>query len=108
MDAQSYSTALADLRTLRDQIKKTRAALAKQEADRDKLIVQLASYAKAKAERIAPAAGLGVADVVALAPALAPDSLTTHDAPQSPAAGHRPPPHAARTGPASPSHPVPR
>ncbi|MEU9381298.1 hypothetical protein AB0D38_09995 [Streptomyces sp. NPDC048279] len=83
MDAQSYSTALADLRTVRDQIKKTRAALAKQEADRDKLIIQMASYTKAKAERIAPAAGLGVADVVALAPALAPESLATHDAPQS-------------------------
>ncbi|MFG3662579.1 hypothetical protein [Streptomyces sp. NPDC047706] len=80
MDAQSYSAALADLRTVRDQIKKIRAALTKQEADRDKLIIQLASYPKAKAERIAPAAGLGVADVVALAPALAPDSLAVNDA----------------------------
>ncbi|MGW4888142.1 hypothetical protein [Streptomyces murinus] len=80
MDAQSYSAALADLRTVRDQIKKIRAALTKQEADRDKLIIQLASYPKAKAERIAPAAGLGVADVVALAPALAPDSLVVNDA----------------------------
>ncbi|GAA3797693.1 Mucin-19 [Streptomyces coacervatus] len=86
MDAQSYSTALADLRTMRDQIKKTRATLAKQEADRDKLIVQLASYPKAKAERVAQAAGLGMADVVALAPALAPDSLAPHDAPQPPTA----------------------
>ncbi|ALV30697.1 hypothetical protein [Streptomyces sp. CdTB01] len=82
MDAQSYSTALADLRTVRDQIKKTRAVLAKQEADRDKLIIRLASYEKAKAERIAPAAGLGVADVVALAPRLAPDSLAANDVPQ--------------------------
>ncbi|MER7568328.1 hypothetical protein ABTZ93_36025 [Streptomyces sp. NPDC097941] len=82
MDAQSYSTALADLRTLRDQIKKTRAALAKQEADRDKLIIQLAAYEKAKAERIAPAAGLGVTDVVTLVPALAPDSLAMDNAPQ--------------------------
>src|SRR5690348_7685365 len=81
MDAQSYSTTLADLRTVRDQIKKTRAVLAKQEADRDKLIIWLASYEKAKAERIAPAAGLGVADVVALAPSLAPDSLAANDAP---------------------------
>ncbi|MEU9925239.1 hypothetical protein AB0H51_28830 [Streptomyces griseoluteus] len=80
MDAQSYSAALADLRTVRDQIKRIRAALMKQEADRDKLIIQLASYPKAKAERIAPAAGLGVADVVALAPALAPDSLAVNDA----------------------------
>ncbi|TGN72312.1 hypothetical protein E5083_29895 [Streptomyces bauhiniae] len=80
MDAPSYSAALADLRTVRDQIKRIRAALTKQEADRDKLIIQLASYPKAKAERIAPAAGLGVADVVALAPALAPDSLAVNDA----------------------------
>ncbi|HEY8986378.1 MAG TPA: hypothetical protein VIU15_43250 [Streptomyces sp.] len=84
MDAQSYSTALADLRTVRDQIKKTRAVLAKLEADRDKRIIQLASYEKAKAERIAPAAGLGVADVVTLVPALAPDSLAANDDPQPP------------------------
>ncbi|WP_435613692.1 hypothetical protein [Streptomyces sp. bgisy159] len=107
MDAQSYSSALADLRTLRDQIKKTRALLARQEADRDKLITQLASYEKAKAERIAPAAGLGVADIVALVPALAPDSLSVNvPQPQSPlppsspaqtvsAAGPQPPQPAA-------------
>ncbi|MGW0817004.1 hypothetical protein ACWD00_27810 [Streptomyces viridiviolaceus] len=82
MDAQSYSTALADLRTLRDQIKKTRAVLAKQETDRDKLITKLASYEKAKAERIASAAGLGLADVVTLVPALAPDSLAVNNTPQ--------------------------
>lgn len=73
MDAQSYTTALADLRTVRDQIKKARMALAKLEADRDKRIVQLASYEKAKAERIAPAAGLSVTDVVTLVPGLAPE-----------------------------------
>jgi hypothetical protein len=110
MDAQSYSTALADLRTLRDQIKKTRAALAKQEADRDKLIIQLASYDKAKAERIAPAAGLGVADVVSLVPALAPESLTVDNAPQpqrlEPSAAQAtaesaPPPPQHATGPAT-------
>ncbi|GAA4561229.1 hypothetical protein [Streptomyces collinus] len=88
MDAQSYSTALADLRTVRDQIKKARAALAKLEADRDKRIIQLASHDKAKAERIAPAAGLGVADVVSLAPALAPDSLAADNDPQPEA--HKP------------------
>ncbi|MEU9523264.1 hypothetical protein [Streptomyces sp. NPDC048224] len=86
MDAQRYTAALAELRTVRDQIKKTRAALAKQEADRDKLIIQLASYPKAKAERVAQAAGLGMVDVVALAPALTPDSLATHDIPQPPTA----------------------
>ncbi|MFC9680456.1 hypothetical protein [Streptomyces sp. NPDC056948] len=88
MDAQSYSTALADLRTVRDQIKKTRAALTKLEADRDKRIAHLASYDKAKAERIAPAAGLGVADIVALVPALAPDSLAADNDPQPQA--HKP------------------
>ncbi|KND31335.1 hypothetical protein IQ64_40640, partial [Streptomyces stelliscabiei] len=58
-------------------MKKTRAALAKLEAERDRQITQLAGYEKAKAERIAPAAGLSLAHVVTLAPALAPDRLTT-------------------------------
>ena len=101
MDAQSYSTALADLRTVRDQIKKTRAVLAKQETDRDKLIIRLASYEKAKAERIAPAAGLGVADVVALVPDLAPDSLAANDDPQPPA----PEPSTVQTAPAAAAPP---
>ncbi|MGW5216141.1 hypothetical protein ACWEQO_34310 [Streptomyces sp. NPDC004051] len=103
MDAQSYNTALADLRTVRGQIKKARAALAKLEADRDKRIVQLASYEKAKAERIAPAAGLSVADIVSLAPSLAPDSLAEEstDAPaQSPAPATRTPPKNAEPEPA--------
>ncbi|MFD7819584.1 hypothetical protein ACFV6E_42775, partial [Streptomyces sp. NPDC059785] len=81
MDAPSYTAALAELRTVRDEIKKARAVLAKLEADRDKRIVRLAAYPKAKAERIAPAAGLSVADVVTVAPALAPDSLTADDTP---------------------------
>ncbi|MFF9178978.1 hypothetical protein [Streptomyces sp. NPDC014793] len=75
MDAQSYNAALAELRTVRDAIKKARAELSKLEADRDKRITQLVAYAKAKAERIAPAAGLSVTDVVAVAPALTPDRL---------------------------------
>ncbi|MFJ4518939.1 hypothetical protein [Streptomyces sp. NPDC088816] len=90
MDAQSYNTALADLRALRAQIKKARAALAKLEADRDKQIAQLASYEKAKAERIAPAAGLSVADVVAIAPVLAPDSLTEDTSAPAPPPAHAP------------------
>ncbi|MFI6567033.1 hypothetical protein [Streptomyces sp. NPDC050534] len=81
MDAQSYNAALTALRTVRDQIKKVRADLAKLEADRDQQVAQLATYDKAKAERIAPAAGLSVADVVALAPALAPESLADTAAP---------------------------
>ncbi|MGW2471362.1 hypothetical protein [Streptomyces bauhiniae] len=115
MDAHSYSAALADLRTVRDQIKKARAALARLEADRDKRVSQLAGYEKAKAERIAPAAGLGVAEVVALVPALAPDSLavdeeTQRQSPEPPrgqsAPGHAPAPrHRAAEG-ATPVPPV--
>ncbi|GLV79382.1 hypothetical protein ACH4VS_37985 [Streptomyces hygroscopicus] len=82
MDAQSYNAALAELRTVRDKIKKVRAELTKLEADRDQRITQLATYAKAKAERIAPAAGLSVADIVTVAPTLAPENLTEgNDAP---------------------------
>ncbi|MFD4627562.1 hypothetical protein [Streptomyces sp. NPDC058475] len=72
MVAQSYTAALAELRAKRDEIKKHEAALAKVETERDKQIRQLAGYEKAKAERIAPAAGLSLAQVVALAPSLAP------------------------------------
>ncbi|AGS66855.1 MFS transporter [Streptomyces collinus] len=68
MDAQSYNAALAELRTVRDEIKKARAALTKLETDRDQSIAQLASYGKAKADRIAPAAGLSVADVTGTTP----------------------------------------
>ncbi|MFF3910514.1 hypothetical protein ACFYZJ_32220 [Streptomyces sp. NPDC001848] len=106
MDAQSYNSALADLRAVRDEIKKVRTALARLEADRDRRITQLASYKKAKAERIAPAAGLGVADVVALAPALAPDSLAAHDdAPPQPPAPE--PSTAQDTGKTNPQTPQP-
>jgi hypothetical protein len=83
MDAQSYNAALADLRAVRNEIKKTQAALAKLEAERDKQLTRLAGYDKAKAERIAPAAGLSLAQVVALVPALAPDALAV--APATPA-----------------------
>ncbi|MGW8747572.1 hypothetical protein [Streptomyces sp. NPDC055794] len=75
MDAQSYTAALTELRAVRDKIKKTRAELAKLEADRDQRITALAASNKAKAERLAPAAGMSVAGIVALAPQLAPDDL---------------------------------
>ncbi|AOW90890.1 hypothetical protein [Streptomyces olivaceus] len=81
MDAQSYNAMLADLRTVRDNIKKTQTALAKLEAERDKRIAQLATHDKAKAERIAPAAGLSLAEVVARAPELAPQSLAADATP---------------------------
>lgn len=91
MDAQSYNTALTELRTVRDKIKKVRADLAKLEADRDQRITQLAAHDKAKAERIAPAAGVSLADIVALAPALAPETLAGAAAPaQPPAPGAAP------------------
>ncbi|AQS65583.1 hypothetical protein [Streptomyces pactum] len=80
MDAQSYNAALAELRTVRDKIKKLRTELAKLETDRDQRITRVAAYGKAKAERIAPAAGMSVADIVALAPELAPDDLAAREA----------------------------
>ncbi|MGX1886923.1 hypothetical protein [Streptomyces sp. NPDC055287] len=83
MDAKTYSAQLADLRALRDDIKKTQAALAKLETARARQITALAGYEKAKAERIAPAAGLSLAEVVAIAPILAPDRLTTTPQPTS-------------------------
>lgn len=112
MDAQRYTAALSELRTVRDEIKKTRAALTKLEAERDRQITQLVGYEKAKAERIAPAAGLSLAHVVTLAPALAPDRLTTaettplHPEPDAPATadGTEIPPHpAAQTGAVAPA-----
>ncbi|MGI5461215.1 hypothetical protein ACQEWB_50340 [Streptomyces sp. CA-249302] len=75
MDAQTYTEGLAELRTLRDDIKKTAAALARLEAQRDKTVTTLAAHDKAKADRIAPAAGLSIADVVARAPQLASQDL---------------------------------
>ncbi|MFF3460508.1 hypothetical protein ACFYXH_40775 [Streptomyces sp. NPDC002730] len=81
MDAQTYTTALAELRTLRDEVKKAQAALARLETQRDKQIFALAGYEKAKAERIAPAAGLSLADIVRIAPHLAPQPLTATSGP---------------------------
>ncbi|MFD5123616.1 hypothetical protein [Streptomyces sp. NPDC058385] len=119
MDAQSYNAALTDLRTVRERIKKAQTALAKLEADRDKQISQLAAYAKAKAERIAPAAGLSVAEIVARAPSLAPQplaesALAEEDTPASepPAAPGQPqaqaaPAPAATAGPTSTGEPQP-
>ncbi|MFG3285316.1 hypothetical protein [Streptomyces sp. NPDC048111] len=90
MDAKTYTAALGELRTLRDDIKKAQAAVAKLEAERAKRIAALAAHGKAKAERIAPAAGLSLAEVVALVPALAPDALsaTAPPAPQEQETAH--------------------
>ncbi|MGW2020507.1 hypothetical protein [Streptomyces sp. NPDC001927] len=75
MDAKAYSATLAELRADRDEIKKARAALAKLEVARDKKIRALAGYEKASADRIAPAAGLSLTDIVTIAPELTPESL---------------------------------
>ncbi|MFI0742382.1 Mucin-19 [Streptomyces sp. NPDC021100] len=83
MDAKAYNAALGELRQVRDKIKKDeaalrklQAALAKQTADRDSKIQTLGAYAKATAAKIAPAAGVSVADVVALVPELGPQQPT--------------------------------
>ncbi|MET9720483.1 hypothetical protein ABZZ46_34475 [Streptomyces rochei] len=91
MDAQTYNAALTELRAVRDKIKKARAELAKLETDRNQRITRLAAYSKAKAERLAPAAGMSVADIVALAPELAPDNLAAPGQASEPAT----PPEAA-------------
>ncbi|MFD9722103.1 hypothetical protein [Streptomyces sp. NPDC059076] len=77
MDAKTYNAELAELRVLRDGIRKAQATLEKLETDRARKITALAGYEKAKAERIAPAAGLSLADIAAIAPILAPDRLIT-------------------------------
>ncbi|MFF9981183.1 hypothetical protein [Streptomyces erythrochromogenes] len=84
MDAKTYTAALGELRVLRDDIKKAQAALARLETERDKKITMLASYEKAKAERIAPAAGLSLAEVVSRVPALAPATLSAEATPTKP------------------------
>jgi hypothetical protein len=114
MDASAYKTGLAELRTLREDIKKARTALNRLETRRDKQIGALTAYPKAKAEQIAPAAGLSIADIVALAPDLAPDSLTvlsaaptSSDAPRESPAGGTSVRDASAVGPATPADVVP-
>ncbi|MFI1979945.1 hypothetical protein [Streptomyces wedmorensis] len=85
MDAKTYNAALADLRKHRDAIKQAKAALAKLEAARDKKIRALAAHDKANPERIAPAAGLSLADIVQIAPSLAPDKLLAETQESTPA-----------------------
>lgn len=70
MDAKAYAAGLGELRAVRDDIKKLETRLAKLRADRDRWVKALAGHDKARADRIAPAAGLSVADVAALAPSL--------------------------------------
>ncbi|MFD9047840.1 Mucin-19 [Streptomyces zaomyceticus] len=79
MDSKAYSGGLAELRELRDEIKpllrdlaKVQAELAKLESRRDQRIVDLGTFEKAKADRIATSAGVSVIDVVTLVPTLGP------------------------------------
>ncbi|WP_371352354.1 Mucin-19 [Streptomyces malaysiensis] len=76
MTSKDFTTGLSALRGVRDDIKAVRKELQRLEADRDKQIVALGAYEKAKADRIAPAAGLAVVDVVALVPHLGPRQQT--------------------------------
>ncbi|MEV7442950.1 hypothetical protein AB0O22_17655 [Streptomyces sp. NPDC091204] len=94
MDSKAYSGGLAELRALRDDIKplqrelsKLQAELTKLRSRRDQQIVQLGTYERAKADRIATSAGLSVIDVVALVPALGPAGRLRRSPGLS---GHRP------------------
>ncbi|MHB6903966.1 hypothetical protein [Streptomyces sp. DB-54] len=107
MDSKTYTATLAELRALRDEIKKKQAEVAKLEAQRARQISALAAYEKAKADRIAPAAGLSLAEVVAIAPILAPESLTT-PTPSTPATTAPGPDHAATAPQPSPAAPAPK
>ncbi|MFB6881256.1 Mucin-19 [Streptomyces noursei] len=71
MDAKEFKDGLAALRGMRDEIKKAERALNKLYGKRDRQIKTVAAYDEAKADRIAPAAGLSVKDIVDLAPHLA-------------------------------------
>ncbi|MGW1976472.1 Mucin-19 [Streptomyces sp. NPDC001889] len=95
MDTTAYTDGLARLRELRDEIGKREKALNKLYAQRDKQIKTLGEHAKAKAERLAPAAGLAVKDIVALVPGLAPAAPA---APQPPDAAVTRPGRTAGTG----------
>ncbi|MFE9481216.1 Mucin-19 [Streptomyces spororaveus] len=79
MDSKEFSTGLAELRAVRDELKPLERELAQLQAKVGKLhdrraeqIRRLGGYAKATSDRIATAAGLSVIDIVALAPSLAP------------------------------------
>ncbi|MGI5255419.1 hypothetical protein [Actinacidiphila glaucinigra] len=90
MDAEAYRNGLANLRAVRDDIRDVKkeldalqGELAKLEKSRDEQVVALGAYEKAKADRIAPAAGLTVGDVVFLVPSLAPSGSQPEPAEQA-------------------------
>jgi hypothetical protein len=74
MDSKQFTAGLADLRGVRDDIKGLCRELEQAEQDRDRRIKLLGSYDKAKADRLAPAAGMSVAEIVALVPQLGPQT----------------------------------
>jgi hypothetical protein len=92
MDSKQFTAGLAELRGVRDDIKSLRRELEALEKDRDRRVKALALYDKAKADRLAPAAGLSVGEIVALVPQLGP---------QTPAAAEQ------QSAPAAPPAPVP-
>ncbi|MGO4459937.1 Mucin-19 [Streptomyces sp. M-16] len=91
MNSKEFSTGLAELRAVRDELKPLERELTQLQAKIGKLhdsraekIRQLGEYAKATSDRIATAAGLSVIDIVALVPSLAPQSAS--EAPAGPPA----------------------
>lgn len=103
MEAKEYQDGLAELRGLREEIKKAETALRKLAGRRDRKITEVAAYPKAKPHQIAPAAGRSVRDIVELAPHLSPATASTpEDAPTS-----KPPqrPAADESGAAAPHMP---
>ncbi|GGX53179.1 Mucin-19 [Streptomyces noursei] len=86
MEAKEFKDGLAVLRGLRDDIKKAESDVKKAESalnklygKRDRQIKTVATYDKAKADRIAPAAGLSVKDIADLAPHLASQPTETEE-----------------------------
>ncbi|ONK09253.1 hypothetical protein [Streptomyces sp. MP131-18] len=81
MDSKAYNATLTELRAVRDALKPVQRQMEKLAAERDRLVRQAAGYDKATADRLAPAAGLSIADVVGLAPDLAPDAAAAPEVP---------------------------
>ncbi|MEY9878187.1 septal ring-binding cell division protein DamX [Streptacidiphilus sp. MAP12-33] len=106
MDAKAYNAGLAELRGMRDDIKELAKELVALESERDKLVVQLGGYAKANADRLAPAAGLAVADIVVLAPHLGPQEPTGAPETSKADVGTTLPENAAQTPSQAPEKPV--
>ncbi|MFG2878805.1 Mucin-19 [Streptomyces sp. NPDC048337] len=83
MNSKEFSTGLAELRAVRDELKplereltQLQAKIGKLHGSRAEKIRQLGEYEKATSDRIATAAGLSVIDIVALVPFLAPQSAS--------------------------------